>query len=303
VVHASLLTAADGFLGLSEEGADPDRAGVVVVPVAFEATSSYGRGSARGPAAIITASHQVELHDTELGSEPWRAAGGILTQEPLDLAGAATGDAVMERLDRAVTEWIELGKQVVTLAGEHTGVVGAIRAHARRFDELTVVQIDAHSDMREAYLGDPWNHACAMARVLDFHDGIVQVAIRSESLEDAALVKRHGVPVFRAAGLHRDEARGIDWVAPLVEACAANVYVTFDCDALDPSIMPATGTPEPGGLTWQQANTLLERLGRERRVVGFDLCELAPIQGLHHPQFTAAKLVYRFMGWMARSGR
>jgi agmatinase len=208
---------------------------------------------------------------------------------------------VAESVERLVGEWREHGKIVVTLAGEHTGVVGAIRAHARSPARLTVLQLDAHSDLRDRYQGDPWNHACTMARVLDFHDDIVQVGIRSESLEDRALADRRGVRTFPAAGLHADADRGSDWIAPILDACAESVYVTLDCDVLDPSVMPATGTPEPGGLDWRQVNGLLDRLCRARRVVGFDVSELAPIAGIGHPQFAIAKLIARFMGWMGAS--
>lgn len=295
------LPASERFLGLDDHQADPETARVVILPVPYERTSSYGSGSAGGPAAILRASREVELFDTELDTEPWRAAGGIATHAPLPVERAADGAAVMEALDRAVSDWCDRGKTVVTIAGEHTAVVGAIRAHCRMSGGLSVVQIDAHSDMRPHYLDDPWNHACAMARVADFHGDIVQVGIRSESLEDRALVREHGLPVFRAAGIHRDGAGGVDWVAPIIDACAADVYVTFDCDALDPSVMPATGTPEPGGLSWQQVNELLARLCTARRVLGFDVCELAPIAGLDHPQFTVAKLMARLVGWIGAS--
>jgi agmatinase len=240
----------------------------------------------------------VELHDVGLGFEPWAAAGGIATRRPLAVSEADDGRTVMEMLDPAVGECLDRGKTVVTLAGEHTGVVGAIRAHARRVKDLSVVQLDAHSDMRRTYLDDPWNHACTMARVLDFHRDVVQVGIRSESPEDAELVQEHRIPVFHGERIQRDAARRVDWIDPIIEACSANVYVTLDCDVLDPSVMPATGTPEPGGLTWGQLNELLERLCRTRVVVGFDLSELAPVAGLSFPELTAAKLVYRVIGWM-----
>jgi agmatinase len=290
------LPAGERFMGLGDDQADPDRSGVVVIPVPFERTSSYGRGSAAGPAAILAASHQVELRDLGLGFEPWAAAGGIATMRPLSIAGADDGETVMEKVDRAVGECLDRGRTVVTLAGEHTGVVGAIRAHARRVGNLSVVQLDAHSDMRPTYLDDRWNHACTMARVLDFHRDVVQVGIRSESPEDAALVREHGIPVFPGEAIRRDAARRADWITPILRACSENVYVTLDCDVLDPSVMPATGTPEPGGLTWAQMDELLLGLCRERSVVGFDLSELAPVPGFGFCEFTAAKLVYRLIG-------
>lgn len=292
----SHLPAGERFMGLDDEQADPGRCGAVVIPVPFERTSSYGRGAAAGPAAILAASHQVELEDVALGFEPWAAAGGIATASPLAVAPGDDGRTVMEALERVVGEQLEAGKTAVTLAGEHTGVVGAVRAHAARFEDLSVLQLDAHSDLRPTYLDDPWNHACTMARVLDFHRDIVQVGIRSESREDSAAVREHRIPVFHGEAIQRDAGRGVDWIAPILEACSQRVYVTLDCDVLDPSVMPATGTPEPGGLTWPQINELLERLCKARTVVGFDLSELAPISGISFPQFTAAKLAYRLIG-------
>jgi agmatinase len=292
------LPAGERFMGLEDDRADPDRSGAVVIPVPFERTSSYGRGAAAGPAAILAASHQVELHDVAAGFAPWSAVGGIATMRPPALGETDDGRSVADKVDRLVGQCLDRGRTVVTLAGEHTGVVGAIRAHARRVENLSVVQLDAHSDLRRSYLDDPWNHACTMARVLDFHRDVVQVGIRSACPEDMELAQHHRIPIFAGEAIQRDAGGGADWIAPIVEACSAHVYITLDCDVLDPSVMPATGTPEPGGLTWAQLNELLERLCRARAVVGFDVSELAPVPGLSFPQFTAAKLVYRLIGWI-----
>ena len=292
------LAANQRFLGLDDRQADPDESEIIVLPVPFERTSSFGIGSAAGPEAILRASREVELYDTELGFEPWAAAGGIATLQPLSLEPDDDGKAVMESVDRVVSYWRDRRKMVVTIAGEHTGVVGAVRAHTRSSAAVTVLQLDAHSDLRDSYLGDRWNHACTMARVLDFHDDVVQVGIRSESVEDRSLAASRGVRVFRASKILDDADRGRDWIAPVLDACAERVYVTLDCDVLDPAVLPATGTPEPGGLSWRQINALLERLCRARRVIGFDVSELAPLAGFNHPQFTVAKLIARFMGWM-----
>jgi len=290
---------ADGrFLGLDDEQADPDEARVVVVPVPYEATSSYGGGSAAGPAAILDASHQVELYDLELGFEPWAAAGGIATLRPLGLDGCGNGEAVMERLERVVAEQLERRRIVVTLGGEHTAVVGAIRAHVRAVQPLTVLQLDAHADLRESYQGDRWNHACALARVLDVHDDIVQVGIRSGTPDEVATAHRHGIPIITGADVRRATGDGVDWIEPIIERCSANVYVTLDCDVFDPAVMPATGTPEPGGLSWTQVDELVRRLCAARRVVGFDVSELAPIAGLRLAEFGIAKLVARFVGYI-----
>jgi len=295
---SDVLAANQRFLGLDDGQADPDQSEFIVLPVPFERTSSFGTGSAKGPEAILRASQEVELYDTELGFEPWSAAGGIATLRPLELRPDDDGKAVMDSVDRVVSEWRDRRKMVVTMAGEHTGVVGSIRAHTRASADVTVLQLDAHSDLRDSYQDDRWNHACTMARVLDFHDDIVQVGIRSESLEDRSLADARGVRVFPAHRIHDDADRGRDWIAPILDACAECVYITLDCDVLDPAVLPATGTPEPGGLDWRQMNTLLERLCRERRVIGFDVSELAPLPGFCHPQFIVAKLIARVMGWM-----
>lgn len=289
------------FMGPDEAPFETDDPGAVVIPVPYERTSSYGTGSGDGPEAIIAASHQVEFHDADLGFEPWAAAGGIATMEPLPTDDCRNGEEMAARLEAAAAEQIDAGRTVVTLAGEHTGVVGAVRAHVRRFDDLTVLQLDAHSDLRPEYRGERWNHACAMARVFDFHRAIVQVGIRSEAAEEASFTRRHRIPVFHGERIARDDRRGADWVAPIVGACTRRVYITLDLDVLDPSIMPATGTPEPGGLDWRQLNRLLARLCREREVVGFDVCEIAPLPGIRFPEFTAAKLVYRLTGLVCRS--
>lgn len=292
---AHFLSEAVNFLALPEESSSPERAGVVVILVRFEATSTYGTGTARGPEAIIHASHQVELFDAALGFEPYRATGGIATRAPLDVAGC-DGETVAQRVREAVARQLAEGKFVVVLGGEHTAVVGAIQAHCAAFDDLTVLQLDAHSDLRPTYYGSPWNHACAMARVLDFHRAVVQVGIRSQALEERRIAEAHGLPVFYAHDIHGHEDRGEHWVTGVIAATTPRVYVTLDCDVFDPAVVPATGTPEPDGLTWRQVDRLLARLCAEREVVGLDVSELAPIPGVQHAEFTIAKLIYRFIG-------
>ena len=284
------------FLGLDYLLAAPEQASVVIVPVPFEKTSSCGTGSKKGAEAILSASHEVELFDADLGYEPCKTAGGIATLAPLRVDEGDDGKAICDRVARVVSHWLSQGKRVVTLAGEHTGVVGAIRAHIKSGTSVTVLQLDAHSDLRDSYLDDPWNHACTMARVLDVHQDLAQVGIRSEAAEERAKAERMNLSVFRAADIKRDDRLGRDWVGPIIDKCSENVYVTMDCDVLDPSIMPATGTPEPGGLTWEQLNHLLVRICRERNVVGFDMSEVSPMPSLHYPEYTAAKLLYRFIG-------
>jgi agmatinase len=293
---ALFLSPEDNLLALPEEQSNPETAGVMVLPVPYEQTSTYGRGSARGPQAIINASHEVELFDAALGFEPCHAAGGIATLEPLDVAGL-DGPGLSDRLYQECRYWLQQKKMVVTIGGEHTSIIGAVRAYCEMVPDLTVVQLDAHSDLRDQYLDNPWNHACAMARVLDFHDDVVQIGIRSQAKEERALSEARKFPIFYAHDIHRQSGTRNPWYRRAIAATRPNVYVTLDCDVFDPAVIPGTGTPEPGGLSWQQIDSFLARLCVERNVVGFDVNELSPLEGSRHSEFTLAKLIYRFIGY------
>jgi agmatinase len=237
-----------------------------------------------------------------LGIEPVQAVRGIATLDPLDVDGLG-GEELAERLRKTVGGWLDRGKFVITLGGEHTSVVGAIKAHCETFSDLTIVQLDAHSDLRPSYLGDPWSHACAAARVLDFHDALVQVGIRSQDREERAFSEGKGLPVFYAHEIHCCQEEREDWIGLIIRTTRKHVYLTFDCDVLDPSVLPATGTPEPGGITWSQIDRFLARICRERKVVGLDVSELSPIPGLEYPQYNVAKLIYRFLGYLGISSQ
>ncbi|MBN1295940.1 agmatinase [bacterium] len=285
------------FLGLESEHTDPDRSEVVIVPVPFERTSTFGAGSAEGPRSIVQASCEVELFDCDIGWETFRETRGVVTDEPVI---AESSESVCSALDAVVSRWIDAGKTVITVGGEHTSIVGAVKAHCRRWQPVTVIQFDAHSDLRESYLDDPWNHACAMARILEFTPRLVQVGIRSQAAEERERADDLKLPVLYAHAVHAADAAGQDWITPIVDLCTMDVYITFDCDVFDPAVIPATGTPEPGGLTWSQVDRFIEGLTQRRNLVGFDISELAPVPGLHHPQFTIAKMIYRWMGHMRR---
>lgn len=291
---ASFLPPEEGFLGLPAQENPPETARVILIPAPFEASSSYGRGSADGPRAIIEASAQVELFDAALGREPWRLAGGVATLAPLEVQGLSAPE-MNARLEENVARALDEGRFVITLGGEHSSIVGAVQAHCRRFERLTVLQLDAHSDLRPSYQGDPWSHASAMARVLDFHDHLVQAGIRSQDKTEREISEAGGIPVFYGEAMVRAQARGEDWIGPIIDTCRQNVYLSLDCDVFDPSLIPATGTPEPGGLDWPMLDLLLERLCAARRLVGFDVSELMPINGLPASQFIIAKLISRLM--------
>lgn len=290
------LPISQNFLALERSQSALHSSPVVIQQAPFERTTSYGKGAAKGPQAILKASQQVELFDAALNLELVATIPGIATLSPI-APGQRDGRQYARVLRDETAHWINEGKFVATLGGEHTAVVGAIQAHCAAWDDLTVLQLDAHSDLRDEYDGSPWNHACAMARVLDFQSHLVQVGIRSQCREERDKTEALRTPVIYAHEiLGAPPGEDASWIKRVIGACKKRVYVTLDCDVLDPAVMPATGTPEPGGLSWQHLDALFRRLCNVREVVGFDISELAPISGLHHPQFTMAKLLYRFLG-------
>lgn len=294
------------FLGLDEPWCHPDRAGVYVLPAPYEHTSSYILGSDRGPSAILEASCQVEFYDEQLRCEPYREWGGIATASALDLGGKVDGDAV-DAIERFVSPHVGTGRFLVTLTGEHTGALGAIRAHAKRYPSMCVVQIDAHGDLREAYQGNPFSHASVMARVVEDGLPLVQLGIRSISTEEIARIETtERITTFFAANILDPcgpyEGRASRWIPDVVAACRGPVYLTFDCDGLDASIVPALGTPEPGGLGWYDTLNLVTALANGPGIVGMDVSEIAPIDGFAAPQFSIARLIYRMLG-RVRAGR
>ena len=294
------------FLGLEEPWCHPDHAGVYVLPAPYEHTSSYIQGSDEGPSAIIEASHQVEFYDEMLRCEPFREWGGIATVTPLDLTGKVDRQAV-DAIEGFVRPHVDSGRFIVTLTGEHTGALGAIRAHAKRHPNLTVVQIDAHGDLRHAYQNNPFSHASVMARVVDDGLPLVQVGIRSICPEEIERIKSTDrISTFFAAHLLDPsgayEGKAARWVPDVVNSCRGPVYVTFDCDGLDASLVPALGTPEPGGLGWYDTLNLMTALANGPGILGMDISEIAPIEGFAAPQFCIARLIYRILGRI-RAGR
>lgn len=288
------------FLGIEEPWCHPEQAGVYVLPAPYEHTSSYILGSDRGPSAILEASAQVEFYDEQLGCEPFREWGGIATATTLDLHGRVDGQAV-DAIQAYVEPHVGTGKFLVTLTGEHTGALGAIRAHAKRYPNLCVVQIDAHGDLRQAYGGNPFSHASVMARVVDDGHRLVQVGIRSICPEEIQRIKTtESIATFFAASILDPsgpyEGRAARWVPEVVAACTGPVYLTFDCDGLDSAIIPALGTPEPGGLSWYDTLHLVTALANGPGIVGMDISEIAPIEGFVAPQFAIARLIYRMLG-------
>ncbi len=273
----------DNFAGLPPELSDPDRSAFAVLPAPFEATVSYGRGASRGPAAMIEASRHMELLDAHTGRSPF--ALGIATLPPVEAAGAAD---MVEAVRAATAELLGRGVFPVVLGGEHTVSLGAIRAAAEG-GPLGVVQLDAHADLRDVFDGDPLSHACVMRRALETEGvaALLQAGVRSYSHFEREALASPRVLTLPAAGFDTAEA------AERLDFLPDRLWLTVDLDVFEPSLMPATGTPEPGGLSWEAAERFLDALFERKRVVGMDVVELAPVDGLHHPQFTAAVLAYR----------
>ena len=293
---AGWLGTEKNFLGLDEPWCHPESAGIYVLPAPYEHTSSYILGSDHGPAAIIEASQQVELYDETVGVEPYREWGGVATAVPLELESRVDGEAV-DAIQAYVQPHVTRSRLVVTLTGEHTGALGAMRAHAKVYPDLCILQIDAHGDLRQAYQGNPYSHASVMARVVEDGLPLVQVGIRSISAEEARLLNS-GIPtkIYWA----KDIVGKTDWINSAIDNLTENVYLTIDIDGLDPSLVPTTGTPEPGGLGWYETLTLIRKLGKKRRVVGMDLVEYSYSENQDAPAFLCSKLVYKSLAYIFR---
>lgn len=288
------------FLGIPEEYSSIETSRYVILPIPYERTSTYGRGSNNGPKAILTASQEVELYDVALGKETYKICGGIATLSPTTFGIKKNGKVLADKLENLASQLINDDKFVITIGGEHTSVVGAIYAHIENFPHLTVVQFDAHCDLRDSYMDDRWNHACAMARVLDKHKGkLVQVGIRSVGPEELNIREENSerLITFYAHDIKENYER----ISQIIDTLTDFVYVTFDCDVLDPSIIPSTGTPEPGGLSWEWIDKFFAELSHHKKIIGFDISELSPIPNIHYPQFTIAKLIYRIIGYIAKN--
>ncbi len=291
----------DNFLGLPPPASDFAPARVLVLPIPYEATVSYGGGTARGPEAILTASQQVELYDREYDTEV-ALAYGVHTLPPLRLPDDPA--AAVAAITQATAQAAATGKLVVGLGGEHTVSAGFGAGLLQALGgPITVVQIDAHADLRDEYEGTPYSHACVMRRLLDHPEveQLLQFGIRSVCPEEVALVRSYPE---RVRLWYAEEVHAGGWRAELGARLAGKrVFLTIDVDGLDPAIVPATGTPEPDGLTWTETLDIVRLVGDTATVVGLDCVELAPTPGLHAADFAVAKLVYKAISYALRCGR
>ncbi len=280
------------FLGAACAAA---QARYAVLPVPYEGTVSYMRGTARAPAAILEASAQVEEFDEELARDLREA--GIITLPPVEPAG--TPEEQMQRVEQAARAALRDGVFLLTLGGEHSITAPLVRAAAARWGELSVLQIDAHADLRDTYEGSPHSHACVMRRVLEITDRVAQVGIRNYSQQEYAECRRQVENLITPTIVETDP----DWIERVLSLLGEQVYVTVDVDGFDPACVPGTGTPEPGGLTWRQVTALLRRVCSERQVVAADIVEVAPIAGQVVSEFLAARLAGKIISYVAFCGR
>lgn len=279
------------FLGSELQPVRPEEARFHVLPVPWERTVSYGGGTAAGPSAILEASWQLEAWDGQ--SVPGKA--GIFTHAPVDTGGGPT--EVLARIAAAVQRILSLGGLPVVLGGEHTVTFGVIQGYLDAgYRDFGVVQIDAHADLRDRYEGDPFSHACVMHRIVEAGVPLFQLGVRALCEEELAARERYRVGCLDGEPL---VTGGIEQV-PLPHDFPSQVFFTVDVDGIDPSVFPATGTPVPGGPGWYHTLSLFESVARQRRIIGFDLMELAPIPGFHCYDFAAALLIYKLMGKLQR---
>ncbi|MFB0518127.1 MAG: agmatinase [Acidobacteriota bacterium] len=281
------------FGGLPPEESALETSRFLILPVPYEETVTYLRGTCKGPQAIIEASQHVELYDEELNMEPYRA--GIHTLP--DVAPEKDPQHMMEKLAARIAELHSTTRTLVTLGGEHSITVGIIKGLKKHYPQLSVLNIDAHADLRNEYEGLKLSHACVARRIYEMVP-VVMVGVRSMSLEEAEFIREEEFPLYYASELM---AGSSPW-EEIVERLSDTVYVSIDLDVFDPSLMPAVGSPEPGGLDWYKTLELLRLVAERRRVVGFDVVELCPIEGLVAPDFLAAKLVYKMIGYISHFG-
>jgi agmatinase len=277
------------FGGSTPTTTDFEHARVVILPVPLDRTTSYVAGTRNGPHEILVASSHMELWDEETATDVHSI--GIFTLPEMEFPFGSI-DEVVDEIRRVVSELVARDKFPVVIGGEHSITPAVVGAIAERHPGLSVLQIDAHADLRDHYMGTRYNHACAMRRVLEYAPA-TQVGIRSLSTEEAAVIPSLPTHVFYDFNMRNDPC----WVDHVVETLSDTVYVTIDVDGFDPAIMPATGTPEPGGLSWYETLGLLRRVAEKKRIVGFDLVELSPMGGNVAPNFLCAKLIYKLLSY------
>lgn len=283
------------FLAIDDEALYSfENAKYVIQSAPYEYTSSYISGSKKGPEAILKASHFVEFYDEELDQETFRK-GGICTLSPMDFDGK-TNEKAVKLIEKNTLKLLGQNKFPITLGAEHTITYGTVRAMKQFVPDVHVLQIDAHSDLRMEYHGNPYSHASVMARVHELNVPLTQIGIRAQCIEEAELIKSS--PIIHTFYAHQVR-NNPNWAADALKTLGENVYISIDADGFDPSIVPAVGTAEPNGMLWQETLEFLKSVFATRNVVGFDVVEIAPVKGNILTEFTMAKLVYKLIGFQS----
>jgi len=280
------MSTTKNYAGIPDEFAQLETAKVVLIPVPYDGTSTWGKGADKGPKAFLDASENMELYDIETGTEVYEQ--GIHLTDPI--TESSSPEAMVNAVHKTTKEYIKRNKFVTLFGGEHSISIGTIRAFNECFDNLTVLHIDAHADLRESYEGTKFNHACAVHEASQTTN-LIQVGIRSMDAIEKTFMDEE--KTFFAHDMANDEY----WMDKAIESLTDNVLITFDLDALDPSIMPSTGTPEPGGLFWYETLDFLKQVFEEKNVVGFDIVELCPNAADKSSDFLTAKLYYKMLSY------
>jgi agmatinase len=274
------------YAGISEEYGKLDTAKIVLIPVPYDGTSTWQKGADKGPKAFLEASENMELYDIETDSEVYKQ--GIYLADAIE--EKSSPEAVVDEVHQTIKHYIKKNKFVTLFGGEHSISIGSIRAFNECFNNLTVLHIDAHADLRPSYEGSASNHACAVYEA-NQNTNLIQVGIRSMDISETRIMNRD--KVFFAHEMTTNEY----WMEDVIDLMTDTVFITFDLDALDPSIMPSTGTPEPGGLFWYETLEFLQKIFKQKNVVGFDIVELCPNEINKQSDFLAAKLYYKMLSY------
>ncbi|MGQ9819180.1 MAG: agmatinase [Candidatus Kapaibacteriales bacterium] len=284
------------FLAIDKDFSDFETSKIVIVPIPFESTTSYGKGTKNGPNSILQASAYVEFFDDETKKELCFEKG-IATITPIEIEPNDTTQ-IIENIHSLTKEILGKDKFIVFLGGEHTISFPIIKAYYEFYNDISILHFDAHSDLRNSYNGSSFSHACFMARVLEFFpkpSNIVQVGIRAQSKEEFELIKDRKIQTFYSHKI-RSGFYGSNWQKKIVDKLNENIYLTFDVDYFDPSVIPATGTPEPDGFYYNETIEVFREIRRqEKKIIGFDVVELSPIPNLHHCDLTIARFIYKIL--------
>ncbi|PIT87053.1 MAG: agmatinase [Candidatus Magasanikbacteria bacterium CG10_big_fil_rev_8_21_14_0_10_40_10] len=275
------------FGGLEKKYSDYHNSKIVILPIPFDRTSTWGKGADKGPTAILEASANMELYDIETKNEVYKQ--GIFTASPIK---GKNSEQMISQSYLAVKKFLNDNKLVVSLGGEHSIINGPLQAYAEKFSDLSVLHLDAHSDRRDSYEDSKFSHACVMARAQEMVKNVVSVGVRSLDVCELPALKKN--KVFYA----KDIVQNAGWIKNAIKQLSDQVYVTIDLDVFDPAFLPATGTPEPGGLDWYMVLKLIKEISQTKKIVGFDVVELAPMPNQKSSDFLAAKLIYKTLSYI-----